>query len=91
MIDLNLSIRNPWAKSRWTPIFVRYGKLTKNKFWEVEFVRYSMALFEFRFAWTCRCDHAGVSFNLGIFGYIMQGYVRDSRHWDTFWDRWNTY
>lgn len=45
-------------------------------------MRDSEYLLNFNFDWKTKCDHAGVKFELGLFGYSIVFYLYDSRHWN---------
>lgn len=53
----------------------------KNKFWEVELLK-NGNIVEFDFTVRARCDHAGTTLGLGLFGYSINATVYDNRHWD---------
>lgn len=82
MIHLSLAIRNLWKSNRFSVIFSKTGKTPfRHKFWEIQFNRDSCL------ATVCmsidhRCDHAGVLFEVGAFGYSMSFNFYDNRHWD---------
>lgn len=40
-------------------------------------------VFEFKFRWTRKCDHAGIDFTFGIrYLFWMNLNIHDHRHWD---------
>jgi hypothetical protein len=81
-IGLNLAIFEDHNK--WEHLFSKHGKTRwPNKAWEIEGQNFGWGdLFTFEFTWTRKCDHAGVSLKLGLFGYQVEGRFYDSRHWD---------
>lgn len=70
-------------------------QIAKNKSFEYQFEDGSFMrddLFEFKISWTSKCDHAGISFTLGIKGFFwMNLNVHDHRHWDEEKKTWTTY
>ena len=80
MISFNFNLRNPWSntfKNLWCK---SYATPFKNKFIELEITR-DFTLVCFMFNWTVRQSHAGVDFELGLFGYNVCITFNDSRHW----------
>lgn len=81
MISINFNLRNPWS--------TRCGSLGEwsgllpipNKAWEVETCK-SSDIVNFSLYITHRQDHAGVRFELGLFGWNVLVNVYDVRHWD---------
>lgn len=53
----------------------------KNKFWEFELIK-NGCIVEIDFTIKTRCDHAGVTLRLGLFGYSFNASIYDNRHWD---------
>ena len=82
MINLNLSLANPWYKENFKNLFGKFGTLNPHTVWEFEVIRYSRTLFEVAFEWTVRTDHAGPHIELGLFGYTVSARIYDTRHWD---------
>jgi hypothetical protein len=80
MIDLNLSISNPWS-NRWDTLFAKSNLFLKNKAWEFNGYRTNQ-IFDFEFRLTFRGDHAGLKFGIGILGYNLELCVYDTRHWN---------
>jgi hypothetical protein len=81
MISLNFNIRNPWSgtfKNLWCRA---WDTPFENKHIELE-VTQDCTLVSFRFNWTIRQSHAGLDFELGVFGYNVHFTFYDSRHWD---------
>jgi hypothetical protein len=91
VIYLNLNIRNPKWWDRFENLWCKSGNtIWKNKFWEVQFMKNS-ELFRIELNWTVCQDHAGVRFELGLFGYQLDMSIHDSRHWDYKNNRWMNY
>lgn len=83
MIKLNFSIDYPFAKLSFNDIFSRsWNTPIKHKYFEFQLMRDSEYLLNFNFDWKTKCDHAGVKFELGLFGYSIVFYLYDSRHWN---------
>jgi hypothetical protein len=67
------------------------GMLTKFKAWELEHSYYSPLLFDFELRWTCKQDHAGISFGFGLLGYGISFRIYDTRHWNDETNTWEVY
>lgn len=89
MINLQLNIRNPWAKR-----FHNYKSYTwqvsKNKAIEIEFLK-SADIFDLHLSITHRQSHAGITFELGLLGYNFHFMFYDIRHWDYNLGEWEIY
>jgi hypothetical protein len=83
MIKFNLSLLNPFKYENFIALYNWSGQITKNKSWEVELYYYAYEWFIFNvdFSWKGN-DHAGPSFEIGLFGYNLSGNIHDNRHWD---------
>lgn len=91
MIYFNINIRNPWWDDRFETIYYNGGETPfKNKFWEFQFMK-TENIFRIEFNYTIRTDHAGVNFELALFGYEFSINVHDSRHWHPEKNRWVDY
>lgn len=91
MINFHISIRNPWYTENFDNLYNRSGRVTENKTWEFEVIRYSYTLAEVSVNWSFRSDHAGIELVLGLFGYAVSFAIRDNRHWDRESNTWTPY
>ena len=91
MISLHLSLANPWAKENFKNLWHTDGSITKNKHWELEFIRHAYSLIEVAATFTTRQDHAGLSISLALFGYTIALRIYDDRHWDDLNECWEIY
>ncbi len=89
MINLKLSIINPWS-SLWDAGRAWGGKLTKNLAWESQLYR-SNVILEWVFEFTHRQDHAGLRLEFGLFTWCWTFIVYDTRHWNYSTNRWEIY
>lgn len=83
MIYFHFSLSNPFCKltsNRQT--FTKNGRITKNKFWEIEFDRLPRTLVSIGFSLTFKQSHSGFTVDFGLFGYWCMFQIYDSRHWD---------
>ena len=90
MISFNFHLRNPWHvtfKNLWCCVF---KTPFKNKFIELELTK-DFSLLTVSFDWTVRQSHAGLSLELGIFGYNIHFNFYDNRHWDAETNNWANY
>lgn len=91
MINLQLSITNPWYTENFQNLFCRSGKITEHKAWEFEICRYSYDIAKIYFQWSVKSDHAGPSLELCLFGYGVEVKIYDTRHWDYDNNCWTVY
>lgn len=89
MINLQFNIRNPWSK-RFHCCKGYSWRVSKHKAIEVELLK-TADIVEFNLSVTHRQSHAGVDFELGLFGYNFAFRFYDSRHWDYILNKWETY
>lgn len=90
MFNLSCKITNPWCKRKFKNVFCKHGVLSKNKAWEIEFIRHNSIL-ELSLEWYMHQDHAGVSLALALAGYEIHMQIYDMRHWDYNLHRWGTH
>lgn len=82
MINVRLSLENPWW-DRFDNVYATSGKTPfKNKFWEFQTMR-SDDIVALDLRITARTDHAGVDLWLGLLGYAVNLKFYDNRHWDS--------
>lgn len=91
MFTIHLSLHNPWAKENFKNLWCRGGLLTKNKQWELEFLRHSHTFMELHVGYTTRQDHAGFTLHIALFGYCAEFSISDTRHWDYTNNCWINY
>lgn len=82
MINLHLSLTNPWYKENFKNLFNRFGVISKHKTWEFEVCRYARDVLSIHLQWTVHEDHAGPSVELCLLGYSMSFRIYDNRHWN---------
>ena len=91
MINLQLSITNPWYKENFKNLFNRFGVIAKHKTWEFEVCRYARDILNIHLQWTVHQDHAGPSVELFLLGYGMSFMIYDTRHWNYDRNTWEVY
>jgi hypothetical protein len=80
MIFIGFALRNPWSK-RFVIVFDKAIKVTRNKSIEITLYK-NTCLLEFGFSVTSfKQDHAGFSFDIGVFGYNFEFMFSDNRHY----------
>jgi hypothetical protein len=92
MIVITFAIQNPYFQSWKSFKNIRnwHGSTPfKNKYWEFELLK-NGCIVEFDFTVRTRCDHAGTTLGLGLFGYSINATLYDNRHWDHKTDTWST-
>lgn len=91
MINLSINIRNPWYKAWSKNLFTAvYATPFKHKCIELECYK-DGHLLTIMFNWSIRTSHAGVDFELGLFGYNFHFNFYDNRHWNHEEGRWMIY
>jgi len=83
-MHFNISLHNIFnKKNKFKNIFSYYKPISKNKNIELELLYTNFTLFklEIDLHFIAR-DHAGVLFELNLFGYEGSFKIYDSRHWD---------
>lgn len=81
MISISLNIRNPWSqqfKNLWNKVYLTPHS---SKYIELEVYKDSNLL-SLNFSWTIRTSHAGVDFDIGLFGLGFHFNFYDIRHWN---------
>lgn len=81
MIYFGFNITNPWSH-RWDTIFYKDKLFANKKGGEIQVVK-DNTIVGFSFRLATRCDHAGVSLDIGLFGYTAMFNFYDTRHWNT--------
>jgi hypothetical protein len=89
MISFNFNIDNAFV-DRWITLFCKSGLLAQHKAWELNGYR-THHLINSGFKLTTKGDHAGVQFELGVFGYSIEFQIYDTRHWDYENNQWENY
>jgi hypothetical protein len=89
MILLKFNIRNPWSDCfqnlrYWTGKFP-----VKYKHWEFEILQ-GPDIINLHLGFTHRQDHAGLDFELSLFGYGVHFMIYDERHWNWDTNSWET-
>ena len=89
MLQTYSVIKNPFAKGVFRNLYNRYGKLTKNKSWELELLHddSSLASFGVDLSWRWS-HHAGPNIRVGLLGYEVFATIYDVRHWDHRTNSW---
>ncbi len=90
MINLRLSLTNPWWNRFETVYFRANNTPFKHKFYELQVMK-SDDIVSFDLRITTRCDHAGIDLWLGLFGYSINLNFYDNRHWNSKEGRWMFY
>ena len=89
MINLNFNVYNPWSNT-WTILWSQRRLIGKNK--AVEFNGYrTNHIFNVDLQFKPIGDHGGVRIMLGLFGYDVELYFYDCRHWNYETKTWEVY
>lgn len=81
MINLALTIRNPFSQHFANLLCRTYTTPFPNKFIEFEVYKDS-SIVTGSIVWTVCQSHSGLDIELGIFGYCLHFNFYDSRHWN---------
>jgi hypothetical protein len=88
MINLNFTISNPWS-NRWDILWSNRKLIGKNK--AIEFNGYrTNHIINIDFSFKPAGDHGGARIMLGLFGFDVELYFYDTRHWDYETNTWET-
>ena len=81
MIFIGFALRNPWSQS-FDIVFYKAFAISKNKSIEISLYK-NNCIVEGSFGITgFKQDHAGFSFDLGLFGYDLDFIFYDNRHYE---------
>jgi hypothetical protein len=89
MIHFNFGLSNPFC-TRWNTVYYRERLFANNKGGEIQIVK-DNTIASFTFHFTTRTDHAGISLELGLFGYSVMLQYYDTRHWNEKENRYYIY
>lgn len=92
MLSFHIQLANPFKHDSFRDIWQREYRLSEHKRLEIGFYRYAWNWFELALdlRWRGR-DHAGPSFEIGIFGYTGRIGICDNRHWNSLTNNWEVY
>jgi hypothetical protein len=92
MIDFSVRLRNPFPCRPFRNIWARDWKVTKHKFFELQFSQYMFNWLELAVDLNWRqTDHAGPWITVNVFGWTVDLRLVDSRHWNDETNTWETY
>ena len=91
MIDLNISIYNPFIKQDFNILFYEDKLLPNHKACEIQLSYYPQLIFELVASISARCDHAGATLTIGVLGFSLNMMFYDTRHWDIDNGKWCEY
>ncbi len=91
MINIGINIKNPFWPDVFNNVWHKSWKISKNKIFEVQCLHDSFNLFELSIVTDIKgYDHAGPSFTINVFGYVLMLSLYDNRHWDLETNNWET-
>ena len=94
MIQFDLYIDNFFASDEGHFYAIKsYSKeISKNKTFEFEFYQMTQRTLELSLKIKPRfSDHGGISLSFGLFGFITEVSIRDTRHWNHETNDWEKY
>ena len=80
MISFSFRLMNPFS-DRWETVYYKDGLLGKHTGAEIQVIK-DNTIVDLTFRWHTRQDHAGMSLDLGLFGYQVTMRYYDTRHWN---------
>lgn len=63
-------------------VWFESGMINKHTAWEVQLYISSETLLTFKVQYTMNTDHAGFTFEIGLFGVVFTFSRYDTRHWN---------
>ena len=95
MIRIDLAIQNPWhndKKNPWIDIHQNEISISKNKLLDygIDYHTWDLFRIEIDTRWRGQ-DHAGLEFDIRLFGLGFRIAIRDKRHWNHDANRWVNY
>lgn len=81
MININFTISNPLAENLSDIVFMKFGKLTENKYWSITLHKHPRTIVDFHLDVSTRRSHAGILLWIGLLGYFLEVEFCDRRHW----------
>lgn len=91
MINLHITLRNYFSKENFKNLYTKSFKLSKNKMFELQIVRYDYNWIDFEINTNFSgYDHAGPSLELGLLGFIIYVKIYDKRHWNHIDNTWES-
>lgn len=93
MIYFNFRLSNPFARDceDFNNTKTLFGKLTKNKVWEIESHKNSETIINFGIDLSFRRSHAGICIWGGLLGYCFSFEIYDRRHYNYKDNCWEVY
>lgn len=92
MIYFSFRLANPFVirDDDYLHTISKHGRLTKNKFWEIEFHKSSDTIINFGIDLSFRRSHSGFNIWFGLLGYWGSFEIYDRRHWNSKNNCWET-
>lgn len=81
LVNLRFQLSNPFDWDYFKNLGSISGRLSKNKYWELEHTFYGNSIVDCDVSLTTREDHAGFEIELGLLGYGVHFHIYDNRHW----------
>lgn len=81
MIYIGFDISNPWSKQDFEVVCELERAVTKNKSIDINLHK-NKTILSASFGISARQDHSGFTFDIGLFGYQLDVFFYDNRHWN---------
>lgn len=92
IVDIRLSIDNPFdTKRKFKPLWYKARLVTAHKGWEAETYVDPASVVLLSVAVSAKEDHAGFRFSVGLFSFVFNFMIYDTRHWDYETNEWSKY
>jgi|TARA_R110000851_G_scaffold130875_1_gene264607 hypothetical protein len=84
MLNIDFNLKVPRDDPEFNTWFIKEETLKKWKYktYSIQLVNATDVVASFGLDVNLRCDHAGIEFNVGLFGVQLYTSFVDTRHWD---------
>lgn len=92
IIDSRLSIDSPFdTKREFRHLWCRGGPISRYKAWEAETYLDPVSIVLLSVTVSVKEDHAGFLFGVGLFSFVFNFMIYDTRHWNYETNEWPKY
>lgn len=80
MININFSISNPFAENLSEIVFMKFGKVSVNKYWTISIQKNLRTIIDFHLDVSTGRSHSGIMFWIGLLGFFLEFELYDRQH-----------